>query len=129
MRGPPAGSRRTAMGDALRRIARTALLCGTLGLLLYFVLAAIVEQPLAVAWLPLLFGLAAAPFLLFLTAQDVASAWRSGEFPARGAVVLRSREPVWFWSMMVWQTAACLLLAGLIVYLIIFLGKLVEWDF
>jgi hypothetical protein len=87
----------------IRRIARTALLCGTLGLLLYVVLAAIVENPTGAALLPSLFAVPATVLLLILTVQDVTAAWRTGVFPSRSGAVLREREPVWFWGLMIWQ--------------------------
>lgn len=114
------------MGTIIRQIVRTALLCGTLGLLLYLALAGIVENPAGAALLPPLLGVAGTMLMLPLTAQDVISAWRSGAFPGRGGVVLREREPVWFWGLMIWQTAMVFALAVLLLYLLTLLAEV--WN-
>jgi uncharacterized protein YacL len=87
------------MGTVFRRVAGTALLRGTLGLLLYLLLAAVAENPTGAALLPLLFGMLAAVLLLVLTVQDVTSAWRSGVFQSHSGAVLQEREPAWFWAL------------------------------
>lgn len=106
------------MGPIIRKFARTALLCGTLGLLLYLALAAIVDNPTGAALLPSLFGMPACALLLVMTVQDVTGAWRTGMFPSRGGVVLREREPAWFWGLMIWQTAMIVVLVALLLYLL-----------
>jgi len=104
------------MDTVIRQIVRTALLCGALGLLLYLTLASAVRSPAFSTLLVPLFGVSGAALLLVLTVQDVTSAWRTGEFPGRGGRVLRDREPVWFWALMIWQTAAIVALAALLLY-------------
>lgn len=104
------------MGDIIRQIARTALLCGTLGLLLYLVLAFVVESPMLAPLLPPLLALPASVLLLVLTGQSLIGAWRTGEFPSRGHVITREREPVWFWGSMVWYGVVALCLLVLVQY-------------
>jgi hypothetical protein len=104
------------MKDMLGRIARTALLCGALGLLLYAVLAYAVESPTLAPLLPPLLGVAGSVLLLVLTGHDMLSAWRSGEFAGRGAPIRREQEPAWFGGCMAWQGVAALCLLALLLY-------------
>jgi len=106
------------LSATIRKIARTALLCSTLGLLLYLVLSALVENPTGAALLPSLFGVPATVLLLVLTVQDVTAAWRSGVFPSRSGVVLREHEPAWFWGLMIWQTAMIVVLVVLLLHVL-----------
>jgi hypothetical protein len=105
------------MGTIIRQIARTALLCGTLGLLLYMALAWVAETPIGTTLLAPLLGLAAAVALLIPAVQDAISAWRSGIFPSRGGAVLREREPIWFLALMIWQIMLIVMLVALLLYL------------
>jgi hypothetical protein len=114
------------LGATIRRIVRTALLCGTLGLLLYLALAGIVENPTGAALLPSLFGVIATAPLLVLTVQDVTAALSSGVFPGRTGAVLREREPAWFWALMIWQTAMIFALMALLLYTLSLLIEAVQ---
>ncbi len=104
------------MGDVICQIVRTALLCGTLGLLLYLALAFVVESPGFAPLLPALLALAASVVLLVLTWRSLVLALRTGEFPSRGRVITREREPAWFWSSAIWYGVASLCLLALARY-------------
>ena len=106
------------MGQTVLRIARTVLLCGTLGLALYLVLAGLAETPAGTKLLPRFLGLVGAAFLLVLTVQEAISAWKTGLFPSRGRAVLREREPNWFRVLLIWQILLIVMLAALLSYLL-----------
>lgn len=91
------------MNEAIGRIFRTALLCATLGLLLYAGMTYAVTLP---GFAPLL-GLAAAAGIGALVASLLWNAWRTGEFPEKFGSVFRDRQPALYWFTMVWY-AACL---------------------
>jgi hypothetical protein len=100
----------------LSQIARTAVLCGTLGLLLYLALAFATESPVVAPFLPGAFGLAGSVCMLALTGHTLLSAWRTGEFVTRVSVTSRARDPVWFWSLAIWHGAVALGLLALAQY-------------
>lgn len=106
------------MGQMIRQIARTALLCGALGLLLFLALDAAARTPVGSTLLVPLLGAAGAALLLVLTVQDALSAWKTGIFPSRGGAVLREREPVWFRVLLIWQILLIVMLAALLFYLL-----------
>jgi hypothetical protein len=114
------------MGAIIRQIARTALLCGTLGLLLYLALGSVAETPAGTTLMPPLLGLAGTAFLLVTTARDTISAWKSGIVPSRGAAVLREREPIWFQALIVWQIMLIVMLIALLLYLFTLLAD--RWS-
>jgi hypothetical protein len=103
------------MGDIISQIVRTAVLCGMLGLLLYLGLAFMVESWLA-PLLPAVITLTVSLVGLVLTGQTLIEAWRTYEFPTRGGVITREREPAWFWGSMIWCGAVALCLLGLLSY-------------
>ncbi len=104
------------VGEIIRQIVRTALLCGALGLLLYLVLAFVVESPGIAPLLPALLALAASLVLLVLTGRSLVLALRTGEFPSRGRVITRERELSWFWGSVIWYGLCALCLLALARY-------------
>lgn len=91
--------------DIPRRIARTAMLCGALGLLLYLALAMASDDPITAPVLGLA-GAGAIGAQLFGLLRD---AWRGGVMPDRlGAGTSRAANPVWYWGSMLWY-GACLM--------------------
>lgn len=96
------------------KIARTAALCGTLGLLLYLALFHAAESPVIAPFLPAMIGLAGSIWMLVLTGQTLTSAWRTGEFVSRFVVTSREREPLWFWGLVLWHGAVALCLLALV---------------
>ena len=85
-------------GSILRQIGRTALLAGSLGLVLYGVLALLAEWPHA----HLLLGLALSLPLALLCAWEVADGWMTGDFPVWRSVVRRAEQPGSYWFHMSW---------------------------
>ncbi len=91
------------MSEVLRRIARTAVLCGALGLLLYLALVTAADDPVT------------APALGFIGAGVIAAqvfhllrdAWHSGIMPERFGITSREANPAWYWGSMLWY-GACL---------------------
>lgn len=91
------------MSEVLRRIARTAVLCGALGLLLYLALVTAADDPVT------------APALGFIGAGVIAAqvfhllrdAWHSGIMPERFGITSREASPAWYWGSMLWY-GACL---------------------
>ena len=91
------------MSEVLRRIARTAVLCGALGLLLYLALVTAADDPVT------------APALGFIGAGVIAAqvfhllrdAWHSGIMPERSGITSREANPAWYWGSMLWY-GACL---------------------
>lgn len=104
------------MGDTIRQIARTALLCGTLGLLLYLALTFVVERPGLAPLLPPVLTLVASVVAISLTGKSLILACRTGEFPSKGRVITKEREPAWFWGFMIWYGAVALCLLVLVQY-------------
>lgn len=110
------------MNEVIGRIFRTALLCATLGLLLYAVMTYAVTLP---GFAPLL-GLAGTAAIGALVTSLLWSAWRTGEFPEKFGSVFRDRQPVLYWCAMVWY-AACL--AGFIALALLSLSLLIDaWS-
>ena len=95
------------LGAVLRQLAKTTVLCGALGLLLYGVVAAVAAWPQG-QWL---LGLVLAAPLAALIGHYVVGAYRSGIFPQRGGAIQRDAQPLAFWFNMTWF-AACGLLLG-----------------
>ncbi len=91
-----------AMTDDLRTmlstLAKTFLLCGALGLLLYGAMVLVAEMPQGGRMLGLLLS---APLAL-IVAHLVLGALRDGHFPVRGPALLRDRQPVQYWFTIAW---------------------------
>jgi hypothetical protein len=94
------------LGAVLRQVAKTAVLCAALGLLLYGVVAMVAAWP-GGRWL---LGLLLAAPLAALIGHQVIDAYRSGIFPQRGGAARRDTQPLAFWFAMAWFTACGLLL-------------------
>lgn len=94
------------MKGHLLQIARMALLCGALGLLLYLGLAEMARFPEVTV--PLLGGVGAGGLAILLT-LEIAGALRSGILPRLPYAIRRQEEPIWFWGTLVF-TGLCLLL-------------------
>lgn len=84
--------------ETLGLLARTALLCGALGVVLYGVLSLLAGLPYG-QWLIGL--LLSAPMAVFV-AWVVLRALRSGEFPRRGGVARRAEQPFAYWLNTIW---------------------------
>lgn len=97
------------MSDALRQIARTAVLCGALGFLLYLVLSTAADRPVAAPALGLV-GTSIVGVLVFHLMRD---AWRSGIIPERSGITSREANPVWYWGSMLWYGACMIALVAL----------------
>jgi hypothetical protein len=97
------------VGTVLRQVARTALLCGLLGGLLYVAVAAVAGWPFG-RWL---MGLVLAAPLAILLGHLVLDALRQGFVPMRGGAVFREARPLAFWSTLAWFGACGMALAVL----------------
>jgi hypothetical protein len=97
------------LGEILRTMAKTAALCGALGLLLHGAIAMLAER----ADGPWLIGLALAAPMAALLAHLVIEALRSGHVPMRGGAVLRREQPLAFWFSVAWFGAAGLSLGAI----------------
>jgi hypothetical protein len=96
-------------GAILRQLARTALLLGALGLLLYG--AVILAASSGVG--PWLVGLLLAGPLAVLLGLLVADALRSGVFPEKTRAPRRAERPVAYWASIAWYGAAALAMGAL----------------
>ena len=97
------------MTDHLRTLAKTALLCGVLGLLLYGAVVQVAAVPGAHLWL----GLILAGIMAAITGHQVLTALRTGQFPLRGPPLLRDRQPIQYWVSVAWFGASTIALAGI----------------
>lgn len=104
------------MKHVLGQIARTVVLCGALGGLLYLALAFATESPAIAPLLPGAIGLIGSACMLALTGHTLLSAWRTGEFASRFSVTSRAQEPFWFWCLAIWHGAVALSLLALTQY-------------
>ncbi len=101
------------MSEVLHRIARTAALCGALGLLLYLALATAAEYPLTAPAIGLV-GASVVGVLVFGLLRD---AWRSGIMPERlGGGTSREANPAWYWGSMLWYGACLICLVALALF-------------
>ena len=91
------------MFEILRQILRMAVLCGSLGFLLYLALMTLVESPTAVPYVAPVIGLIGAASIGILTFQSLVFAWRTGKFPTRLRAIDQDDEPGWFWGSMLWS--------------------------
>ena len=101
-------------GEILRQIAKTAALCGVLGLLLYGAIMMLAERDDG----PWLIGLALAAPMTALIGHQVIDALRSGQLPMRGGALPRESQPLAFWSGVVWFGVCGVLLGALTVWCI-----------
>ena len=100
------------MKGHLFQIARTALLCGALGLLLNLGLAELARFPeLTVPAL----GIFGAGCVAILLAQEIAGALRTGILPRLPGAIRRREEPIWFWGSLALSLLCLLLLLWLLV--------------
>jgi hypothetical protein len=97
------------MSEVLRQIARTAVLCGALGLLLYLALSAAADDPITAPAV----GFAGASVVGVLVFHLLRDAWRSGIIPERSGITSRDANPVWYWGSMLWYGACLLALLAL----------------
>lgn len=102
----------TGTSPILRQVARTGLLAGSLGLLLYAALTVVAELRHA-RWL---IGLVLSAPLAALLAFVVAQSLRTGTFPAMGGAVSRARQPVSYWCLNATYVACGLLLGVLAIW-------------
>jgi hypothetical protein len=109
------------MADILRQLVRTSALCGTLGLILYLAFASVVDSPRLVPLLPPVLALVLSGVALVLTGRSLILACRTGEFPSRGRVITRAREPEWFWGAVIWYGGAALCFSVLVPYSLLLL--------
>ena len=101
------------MSEVLHRIARTAALCGALGLLFYLALATAAEYPLTAPAIGLV-GASVVGVLVFGLLRD---AWRSGIMPERlGGGTSREANPAWYWGSMLWYGACLICLVALALF-------------
>lgn len=84
--------------ETLGLLARMALLCGALGVVLYGVLRLLAGLPYG-SWL--IGFLLSAPMTVFV-AWVVLGALRSGEFPRRGGAARRAEQPFAYWLNTIW---------------------------
>lgn len=97
------------MSDVLRQIARTAVLCGALGLLLYLVLATAADHPVTAPAIGLI-GASVVGVLVFHLLRD---AWHSGIIPEKFGITSRDINPVWYWGSMLWYSGCLIALVAL----------------
>jgi hypothetical protein len=96
-------------GAILRQLARTALLVGALGLLLYGVVMLVASSGVGPWLIGLVLGGPLAVLLVFL----VMGALRSGVFPEKTRAPSRAGRPVAFWTSIAWYGAAALAMGAL----------------
>ena len=82
----------------LRSLAKTAMLCGLLGLILYGAVVLLSQSPSAGQVAGLVLAAPAAVMLALL----VLDALRSREFPQRGPVLRRDESPIAYWFSIAW---------------------------
>jgi hypothetical protein len=97
------------MSDVLRQIARTAVLCVALGLLLYLALSTAAEYPITAP----VVGLVGASIVGALVFHLLRDAWRSGIIPEKFGITSREANPVWYWGSMAWYGACLICLVAL----------------
>lgn len=100
------------MKGHLFQIARTALLCGALGLLLYLGLTELTRFPRFTV--PVL-GILGSACVAILLAQEIAGALRTGILPRLPGAIRRREEPIWFWGSLALSLLCLLLLLWLLV--------------
>lgn len=98
------------MREIATGIAKTALLSGGLGLLLYLVFAALAQMPELMVSLLATVGSGA---MVALILQEMAFALRTGIVPRLPIAIRRGREPVWFWGSLAFGSACLCLLVPL----------------
>ena len=97
------------MTSIFGQIFRTALLCGSLGLVLYLALSSVAESPFAAPAIGLVGSVTLSAVLISLLLY----AWRSGEFPEKFRAVARDSQPLWYWGSMIWYGLAVICLIAL----------------
>ncbi|MBW6400080.1 hypothetical protein KPL78_19630 [Roseomonas sp. HJA6] len=97
---------------ALWLLARTALLCGALGLVLYGAVAFLAGLPNGQWVIGLLLSVPMTAFVGWV----VWRALREGEFPRRGGAAVRAEQPVAYWFHTLWYGFCALFLAWLAVW-------------
>ena len=97
------------MTSILGQIFRTALLCGSLGLVLYLALSSVADSAFAAPAIGLVGSIALSSVLISLLLY----AWRSGEFPEKFRAVARNAQPGWYWGSMIWYGLAVICLIAL----------------
>ena len=97
------------MSEVLRQLARTAVLCGALGLLLYLVLWTAAENPITAPAV----GFAGASVVGVLVFHLLRDAWHSGIIPEKFGITSREANPVWYWGSMLWYGACLICLIAL----------------
>lgn len=110
------------MKEHLLQIARTALLCGALGLLLYLGLTELARFPTFTVPVLGIFGSACVAILL---AQEISGALRTGILPRLPGAIRRREEPIWFWGSLALSLLCLLLLLWLLWLLVASLVRLV----
>lgn len=98
------------MKDAIVRAARTALLSGSLGVLLYLAFAWMAQMPeLMVS----LLGTVGSGALVALILQEMAYALRTGVIARLPIAIRQTEEPTWFWGTLAFSGLCLLLLVPL----------------
>ena len=97
------------MSEGLRQIARTAVLCGALGLALYLVLLMVADHPITAPMI----GFAGASVVGVLVFHLLSDAWHSGIIPEKFGITSRDANPVWYWGSMLWYGACLICLTAL----------------
>ncbi|MBN9595405.1 MAG: hypothetical protein J0G36_08635 [Afipia sp.] len=92
------------MKDILIQIARTAVLCGTLGLALYFALSYAVQFPAFASGLVC----AAAFAVLYLTVSSILYAIRHRLIPVKAGSISRDTQSVLYWAFLGFEIACAL---------------------
>lgn len=100
------------MSEVLRQLARTAVLCGALGLALYLVLSMVADHPITAPMI----GFAGASVVGVLVFHLLRDAWHSGIIPEKFGITSREVNPIWYWGLMLWYGACliCLIVLALI---------------
>ena len=93
----------------LRTLAKTALLCALLGLMLYGAMMLMAQMPNAGQ----LLGVALAAPSAVLIAHLVLGALRDGQFPVRGPALLRDSQPIQYWFSIAWFAGCAVALAAI----------------
>jgi hypothetical protein len=96
-------------GAILRQLARTALLVGALGLLLYGAVSLAASSGIG----PWLMGFVLGAPLALLLAALVVDALRSGVFPEKTRAPTRAERPVAYWASIGWFGVAALAMGAL----------------